>query len=316
MEKGNKEMDLFELINRGINLFRTIIIKCWNFLLSLIKFHFKNIIIILPFLIIGVSLSVYKSMKENRKQFAEFMLQINGNTDSYEVSDIIRVLGQTINPDTGNVVFAQTLKIDNYVVKKVYALNPFFVIDLNNNKTRDYVDYGNSFREDTLNSRMGNFLSVRIYAKGVTNFQEIQQKIVDYLIRNPYLIGVEQERIKSLQERIQALDIEIMALDSLRKEQLRNKNNLALQLDKSSVILGEESSYYKEMIEIKNQKNNLQAKLILQPNVVSVYSGVTVQADKSTISIFVKNVGLLYAFGLFLAFIVYYRKRIKALLKD
>jgi len=316
MENGNKELDLFELINRGFGIFKNLIKTGWNVFLSLIKFHVKNIFILLPFIIIGVSIAIYQTQKENRKQYAEFMLQINGKTNSYEVSDILKVLSQTINPDTSNVIFAKTLNLDTKAVEKVYSLKSFFVIDLNNNKTRDYIDYANSFKEDTSNSRMNDFLDIRISSKGEANYQEIQQKIVDYLMKNPYLISVENERMKAIQERMQTLNIEIAALDSMRDEQLKNKNNLTLQLDKSSILLGKESSYYKEMLDLKGQKSTLQAALILQPNVVSVYSGVEIRTDETTTSIFLKYIGYLYVLGLFIAMIIYYRKKIKSFLKD
>lgn len=316
MEKGNKELDLFELINRGLRLFKDILAKGWNFFLLFIKFHFKTAFIIIPFLIIGVSLSIYQSMKENRKQYGEFMLKVNGS-NSFVVSDIIKVLNQSVNPDTNNVVLAKLLNVQDISrVKKIYAINPSFVIDLNSNGTRDYVDYANAFVEDTLNSRMKNFLAVRIYSKGYIDFCDIQQRIVNYLIADPYLKNEAQERIKVAQGKIQALDVEIVALDSMRKQQMKDKNDLALELGKSSILLGKESSYYKEMMDLKDQKAKLQSDLDLQPNVVSIYSGVAISSEKSTIAIFLKDVGVLYAFGLFIAFIFRYRKRIKALLKD
>jgi hypothetical protein len=316
MEKENKELDLLELMSQGLLLLKNIIIKGWNILLFLIKFHIRIIFIILPFLILGVFLSFYQTTKENRKQNAEFMLHINGKTNCYEVADIINVLAQTINPDTNNVILSQILKIDSKDVKKVSAINSFFVIDLNNNKTRDYVDYGNSFREDTLNSRLDNFLDVKISSKGEANFQKIQEKIVEYLNADPYIKNVAQERLKAIQEKMHALDIEIAALDSMRIEQLKNKGSLSLQLDKSSILLGKESSYYKEMMDLKGQKANLQADLILQPNAISSYSGVSVKSDKPTSSIYLKNVFIFYLFGLVLAFLFFYRKKIKALLKE
>lgn len=315
MEKENKELDLFDLIVKGFNLVKVSFLRCWDLFLYIVKFQLKNIAIILPFLIIGGSLAVYQTQKEHRKQYGEFMLKVNG-ANSFVVSDIVNVLNQSVNPDTDNVVLAKILNVqDINKVKKISGINPFYVIDLNSNGTRDYVDYANTFVEDSLNSRMKNFLAIRIHSKGMIDFCDIQQRIVTYLLADPYLKNEAKERIKIIQGQIQALDVEIVALDSLRKQQLKDKNDLALELGKSSILLGKESSYYKEMMDLKGQKAKLQSDLDLQPNVVSIYSGVTIVPEKSTIAIFVKDIAVLYLFGLFVAFVFYNRKRIKALLK-
>lgn len=311
MENENREIDLFELLEKVFNFlkksFRIIWISCLRF----IRFHIRNIFYFLFFFAIALGLAFYFTQDKNKIFNADFIMQVNG-TNSYAVADIISVLSQNIDKES-NINFAKVLNVSKEDVCNVVGLESFFVIDLNNNRTRDYVDYSNSFVEDTLNSRMQNFLAIRILTKGPANHNKLQNSIIKYLRSDEYLKREELERIKVFNNAISAIDVEIQTLDRMRlAETIGTNTNLAL-LDKGVV---RETTYYQDMIDLKARRTHLIEELTLQRNVVTIYSGVKVSTKYADKNIFVYLFAFSYLLGLLISAFVRYRKNIlKAILK-
>ena len=312
METENKELDLFDLLGKAFAVCKNGINTVGNGILWLVRFKLKNWIVLSVFLMAGIAFAYYSYLPKNRKFNAEFRLQVNG-TNSFAVYDIIKALGQTIDVDSGNKSFAKTIGLKRDIVLPLRTIEPFYIIDLNNNKTPDYVDYGNSFKEDTLNSRMSNFLQIVITAKGKTNYNAIQKGIIDYLRKDPYLKREEVERINSLKQDIITLDTEIAALDSMRQEEFKN-NKFAMSFDKTSLII-QKPTYHTDIIDLKKRRLNLQENLDVQREVVTVYSQVFVNPVRTDNYIFITRIVAVYFLGFILVLLIAYRKKIKEVLK-
>lgn len=305
MEKENNEMDLLDLIRKVIDLVNSYLKYAFTLLLKIIKFHVRSFVYLLTFISLGVGATYYLTQDENTRYNADFMMQVNG-TNSYAVADIVDVLSQSIDKET-NVRFAKALNVPESVVKNVKGVESFFVIDLNNNRTRDYVDYNNSFVEDTLNSRMQNFLAIRIKTKGSANFKLLQNGIIKYLRSDEYLKREELERIKVIKNAISAIDVEIQTLDRMRlTETSDNGANLAL-LDKGVV---RETTYYQDMIDLKARRTHLYEELNLQRDVVTIYSGVKMSTVYSDKKILISFLALAYVLAMLLSLVVHFRKQI------
>lgn len=310
MNKEDKELDLFELISRLYNFLKDSVKFLIDEFLQFLRFNIKSILYIIFFAAFAVGVSFYLIDDDNIPLNGDFLIEVNGAKSS-AVADIVNVLAQSIDKD-GNSRFAKELNLNASEVKNIRALKTFSVIDRNNNRTRDYVDYDNSFIEDTLNSRMENYLCIRIEAKGPVNFSKFQAKIVDYLRSDEYLKREEKERTKIITERIFAIDHEILTLEQLRMSQTNNEK-LAF-IDKGIV---KETTYYNDMISLKAQKSSLQEQLNLQPHVVTVYSGVKISSDRVDYKIFAYLLIASYFLALIVSFLVRFRKKIyKVLVKS
>lgn len=302
-ENVNKEIDLFELLNR----FYAIFIASLNFVLSkflkFLRFNVKSIFYIIFFGVLAVGVGLYMTNDNNRPFDGDFLMEVNG-AKSGAVADIVDVLAQKIDKET-NARFASALGLNLSQVQTIQGLKTFAVIDLNNNRTRDYVDYDNSFVEDTLNSKMQNYLAIRIQTKGPADFNLIQKKIVEYLRADEYLKREEVERLKIINERIKAIELEIYTLEQLRMTQ---NGNDKLQFIGEGVV--KETTYFNDMIALKVQKSSLQEQLNLQRNVVTIYSGVKVLSSYNDFKIYVYLLIASYFIALISSFLVSYRKKV------
>lgn len=313
MEKENKEMDLFDLMEKMGSMCNKGFAKIGNALLWLIRFKLKNWLVLSVFTIAGFLLAFYHYLPENRTKYAEFRLQING-TSSFNVYDIISNLNQMIDVDNNNKSFAKLLNLDQEIVAPVQRIEPFFIIDLNTNKTPDYVDYTEAFEEDTLSCRMKNFLNIRIRVKGNSDYNAIQDALVNYLRKNPYLKREESERIEVIKNDIKVLEGEIAALDSMKRNDIKNSKYL-IGLDSTAFVF-QKPTYHSDIINLKKQKSNLQEELDLQANVVTIYSGVVVKPKRTDVFIFVSRMLPFILFGFILSLLITYRKKIKETLKS
>lgn len=312
MEKENKEMDLFDLFEKIGSKCKEWCCEFGNAMLWLIRFKLKNWLVLSVFTIVGFVLAYYSYIPENRIKYAEFRIQVNG-TNSFAVHDIVKVLNQKVDFDGGNQLLAQTLGLDQKIVAPVKKIEPFYVIDLNKNKTPDFVDYNVAFEEDTLSHRIPYFLNIRMEVKGLSDYDVIQKEIVEYLKEDPYLKAEGKERIRVIKDQITVLDDEIAALKNLRDKELLN-NKISLDFKKSSFIV-ESSSYSDKIVELEKDKSVLYENLSLQYDVVTNYSNVLVYNKRTNLFIFVSRMLPVILLGFLLALLITYRKEIKKALK-
>ena len=314
MENDNKELDLFDLIAKLGNAAKSGLNTTGKAFLWLIRFKLKNWLVLTVFTLIGLAWAIYCYLPENRIKYAEFRIQVNG-TKSYAVHNIVQVLGAKVDKDKGYKNFAKTIGLSTKVLSPLQKIEPFYVIDLNNNRTPDYVDYSDSFREDTLNSRMPDFLAIRMKVKGNGDYKVIQEAIVDYLRKDVYLKKEGVERIRSIKERLAVLESEIAVLQVLREKELLD-NKLSLNIEKLNLKLENTGYIYTEKIlHFEREKSNLQEYLSLQREVVTTYSDVNQRVKQSDVELFVSRMLPLILLGFIVALLLTYRKNIAKALK-
>ncbi|MBN2787138.1 MAG: hypothetical protein JXQ69_02335 [Paludibacteraceae bacterium] len=308
MEKENKELDLFDLIAKFFNAAKSALNKTANALLWLIRFKLKNWLVLTIFSLIGLAWATYAYLPAYRTKYIEFRVQVNG-AKSFQVYDIVQALSLKIDVLNDNKNFAKTIDLPHEVVAPVRSIQPFYVIDLNNNRTPDYVDYDGSFKEDSLNSRMINFLAIRVQIKGNTDFSALQKAIVNYLQKDTYLVKEEKERFRVLNEDIAVLAQEIAALKELREKELL-ENKLSLSFKKSAFIV-ENSGYTKQILQLEKEKSILKENLSLQKEVITTYSDVLISNKKTDIFVVASRLLSSVLVGFVLALFITYRKKIK-----
>ena len=314
MEENKKETDIFDIVIGFKDFFIKELKAIGKAFLWLIRFKLKNWLVLTVFTLIGLAWAIYCYLPENRVKYAEFRIQVNG-TKSFAVHNIVQVLGAKVDKDKGHKNFAKTIGLSTKVLSPLQKIEPFYVIDLNNNRTPDFVDYFGVFREDTLNSRMPNFLAIRMQVKGHGDFSQIQQAIVDYLRKDVYLKKEGVERIRVLKERLAVLEREIAVLQVLREKELLD-NKLSLNFEKLNLKLENTGYIYTEKIlHFEREKSNLQENLSLQREVVTTYSDVSQRVKQSDVEVFVSRMLPLILLGFIVALLLTYRKNIAKALK-
>lgn len=308
MEKENKEMDLFDLMSKMGSLCEKGLLKIGNALLWLIRFKLKNWLVLTIFSLIGLVWAVYAYLPAYRTKYIEFRVQVNG-AKSFQVYDIVKALSLKIDVLNDNKNFAKTIDLPQEIVAPVRSIQPFYVIDVNNNKTPDYVDYNGSFKEDSLSSRMANFLTIRVQIKGNTDFNALQKAIVNYLKKDPYLVKEEMERIRVLNDDIAVLEQEVAALKELREKDLL-ENKLSLSFKKSSFIV-ENTGYTKQILLMEKEKSVLKENLSLQKEVITTYSDVLISNKETDLFVIASRLLSSILVGFVLALFITYRKKIK-----
>lgn len=305
MEKANNEMDLFDFVEKLFQFTNKYLSKVIYTVKRFILFNVRNFVYVLLFIGIGVGLGFYFKQDENRTIYADFTMQVN-RINSFTVADIINVMSQKIDNES-NYRLAEALKIEKKEVNNIRGIKSFFIIDLNNNGTRDYIDYNNSFVEDTLNSRMTNIIAVRFETQNMANFSLLQSKLVECLRSDAYLNREEQERVKSIKEDINAIDVEILALEQMR---LKQSEGLALDLELIAQGIVRQTTYYQDMIDLKNRRTRLLEQLSLQRNIVTTYTGVKLDTKYSDKKIFIFFILSSYLFAIITLSLIKNRKRI------
>lgn len=307
MEKENKELDLFDLIKKVVEELKNTCTRLKSSFVKIFKFHLRYIYLLLAFVLVGVVAFYFLRKEECRTVNAEFTLQVNGTT-TQNVADIVKVLDQSLSPSENNAKFAKLLNLPEESVAKIRKIDAFFFIDLNNNGTRDYVDYKGTFKEDANNSIIQRFLRIRIVSKGKSDYQLIQKHIVQYLLNDAFLKKEGVERRRMLKDNMEALKIEINTLDTLRSREIRS-GVVLIQEGKEPV---KKSSYFEDMLNLKHQLSNYTAEYHTQLNIVTIYSGVKVKAKRTDIELFLIYVGGMYVLGILLSLIFAVRKKMKS----
>ncbi|MDR1678848.1 MAG: hypothetical protein LBR81_03630 [Prevotellaceae bacterium] len=315
MEKDNNELDLIDLLKLSVNFAKKALIWCLGVVLWIVRFHVKHIVLIGLFILLGIALFTYRYMPAHRNLNADFVMKINTET-SYEVYDIVGDLRQTIDREQ-NSQLAKILNLPPAVAAKVKDIQPCFVIDRHNNNTRDFIDYAGSFKEDSLDSRMKNFLAVRIWVKSGTDFTALQNSIVNYLKKNSYLEKKNVEKKIKLQERIKIVDKEIASLYDLRQQEVRGNDRtsyLAMENNRFSINDQSSYSYHQDLMNLNNNKINYESQL--KEEIVSIHSGVVISEHYTLKYLLTRSIIPFYLLGLFLALIVQFRRTIIKTIKE
>ncbi len=311
MENQEKELDLLALFKMFTDWVKKVIRWLTNNFLLFVSFNIKNWIIILIIIVLGISLSIYKSQPQHRKYYAEFLLEVKG-TSNFIVKDMLEVVFDQIDDDNKlkKESLLKTIHLTEDDVDKIYDAGLFYAIDLNNNGNIDFIDYSDSFKEDSVNVKISDLLDVVICTRGELDYQNLQEKLISYLNHNTDLLKGRTTWVKKTNSMISTLDVEISTLDSLRNAQIKKTGSgvMTAGLGKDNILV--QTSYYQDMIGLKSKKMELQEELNNSSAAVFPHSSVRVKKVDTKPFIFFKWIGFCYGIGLFLILVVRKRKNI------
>jgi len=313
MEKQTKELDLLDLIKELFSFIAHLFIKVGTSFLWILRFVIKYYIIFLLSFAIGIGLFFFLKSPKQRLYNADFIIHLNVS-NCFVVSDIVESINEIIKTDKD--LLAKTLRIDKQDAKKIEIIHAFYVIDLNNNGTPDYIDYKRKYKEtDVNNIRMTERLCVRVVTKSKIDTEALQKGIIYFLLENQFMDKETLARNKLIRENIKALDKEIAELDSLRRIEYKNGSQISIKMGET-LMLGEKKTYHKEILDLVAQKEVLQSRISLRPDAINIDSPVKVTEGYPDFLMFVLLTGGFLLIGFFIALIIEYRQQMIKVLKE
>jgi len=268
-----KEITLMDIVGLCSKLARAIVLKIKNFIVWFIRFIFKGKWILLTAAALGFLFSIYQSRPANLYYKGEVEMRFN-IYDAYFYKDLINTLN--LYCDTKErTSLTNTLNISNSQAQSIVSINSYFYIDLMSDGTPDEIDYKNKFNPaDTLNRRMKDRLRLVVMSKDTTLYPVLINKLKGYFAQNMVITGDNIVRLQQIDERIEEIVYEIRMLDSLRKiEYFRQVPTYQAKLDGGLYLNEKERKlYHNDMLNLENQKKELQWEKEVQPESVRFMS--------------------------------------------
>lgn len=312
MEKQTKELDLLDLLKELFSFIGSLFKKTGKAFLWILRFVIKYYIIFLLSFAIGIGLFFFLKSPKQRLYNADFIIHLNVS-NCFVVSDIVESINEIIRTDKD--LLAKLLQIDKQDAKKIETIHAFYVIDLNNNGTPDYIDYKRKYKEtDVNNMRMTERLCVRVVTKTKIDIEALQKGIIYFLLENQFLDKETVDRNRIIRGNIKALDKEIAELDSLRRIEYKNGSQISIKMGET-LMLGEKKTYHKEILDLVAQKEVLQSRISLRPSAINIDSPVKITEKYSDFLMFVLLLGGFLFVGFLIALIIEYGQQIISLLK-
>lgn len=312
--ENNKEMDLFDLIEKIGNLFARFFKFLTKTSLQALKFNIKKAYIIIPFIIIGFFIAQYLINPKNRTYYAEFRLKVNVS-DSHSFYSLIESLNTLVEfyPDSA----AKTLNISQSEIKKIREIKPGFLIDNNNNGTPDFVDFEDNFEEkDTLSVRMNEYLGVRIDGRSRLGYEKIQEKIISYLNNEPYS-KKETEVYQHIQlQKASEIENQIKSLTQHSNSSDFDPNTNKIKIEENTVSLKKNTSYTKELINLMKLQEEIIKNNQIYSDAVTAISPVVVKTKHGKVFYYSVIIGFMYLMSIIVGLLISNKKDVVKFLKE
>lgn len=271
MEEKNNEIDLLELF-RAINN-RLVRFFSWlrNLVLYAIYFLIKNIYLYIATLVISIGLSyTYINILKNKVCRTTLVAQSNVVSNS-EIIPIINNIQKALK--SGNHEYIATeFKCSIEDVKKIKDIEALYVIDKNDDKIADFIDFdkqlANKSAADTNFVALETEFAIKLDYSDTSIIKVIKKGLLNYLSRNKYLIERDTLNRNQLKALIDKTNNELNEFDSLQTNY--NKfvvnNPYGGQDLKSQLLMVNEKDVklmYKDILTLFNQKQYFESKYAL-----------------------------------------------------
>jgi len=273
-ESTNKELDLLELIT---NLFRTLghlILSAGRLLLSGVLFLFRK------WLPLGISIMIGIGITYAVKKFLPpvYSTEMTCRTNAMPNADIIAYINRLHSFClTKNInALSESLSIPAEKAEMITDIQAFWVVDMNNDETPDYVDYKNKHNVyDTVNLRMRDRFVVRARFKSLNDLQGIRDGFTSYINDNPLFKERNNVRLRQIDELTIRYNYDIKQLDSLQKiKYYEETKNMIPGKTGQMVFLQEQKTQlvYEDIYRLYAQKQGLEIEKAIYSDIISILS--------------------------------------------
>lgn len=325
-KSSSDEIDLIELFNRMGNSIKKFFINIFKYFFNaifiVIKFLYKNAIKIGVFTIIGfITGALFYFLSD--KQYSSDMVASSNSLRNDEMINYINNLDGLCKA-RNYLELGNFLKIDQISASKIKSIRAFWGFDRNRDGLADYIDYNGNYdisARDTIQKRLWDRFYLKASVTDETIFPKLKDGVYNYIITNPYVLEMNQTRLKQQTEMIEHVNIEIKKLDSLEKYEYFNQNRVVPQVGANQTILFTEKDrklYHKEIFELYNQRNELETKITVKKDPITVIQDFTpLSKVENTLFSYILKYGIVgFIVGILTMFLWLYGKKIhKALIE-
>jgi hypothetical protein len=213
---GNDEIDLMELFRRMGNSIGRALTSVGKGLLKSSVFLVRNWLPLGLSILAGIGLSLILMRASPSFYTTEMVLKVNSATASEMIQYLNRL--HLFFVDRNEAAIEEALSLEKGKSKEILDVQAFWIIDQNNDKIPDFVDYKNTHSVyDTINVRMSDRLNISIKVTTTGNLLDIKQGIMAFINNDSLLLQKNRLRLKQNAEMISRIKSDIYLLDSLQK---------------------------------------------------------------------------------------------------
>ena len=316
---SNDEVDLLELFRR---IGRTV--SKWfraignGFLIS-IFFLLRNIVPLTVSLLIGVGVSYILKWSSKPLYKSEIILRSN-TVSSSEMISYFNKLGLLLEEENYDAV-SDLMSIPRAKVITLKDLKALWMVDQNNDKIPDYIDYKyRSAANDTINERIDDRFAIVVSVADPSDLPLIRNGFLAFVKKDEILKIQNDFRLRKTDELLERLNYDIEQLDSLQEiKYYEETKNLKPQEGGQIVFLQEQKTQlvYEDIYNLYSRKQILDEEKDVFPEIITVISDFFQPLKRFNGGFFYGKVIIPIFFGLMLIFLIINRnrKRLKELYK-
>ncbi len=306
------EIDLIDIFNRIGKWFRKCLITIGNGILKCLAFMYHNFLILIISIIIGFVVSYI--LKQSEKPLYKSEITFKNNT--IENADMISHFNQlgSLVAKKSNQEIATSLSISDSEASDLVELSAYWVIDINNDKIPDYVDYkGKHNPGDTINVRMPDRFVIEVASLDPMNLSNIREGLIRYAKNNPLTETSNNQRIKDLNELINRANIDIQELDSLQKVKYFEETRRKISEGGQIVLFQEQQTqlFYRDIQNLISQRQSYEKEMALYPDVVSVISDFSPSSTRVNTAFYYSKITVPLSFFLAIVLLLLFKNRKK-----
>jgi hypothetical protein len=283
-DTANKEIDLLELVQ---NIFRTL--GSWlgfltRLILTSVVFLFRKWLPLSMSLIVGIGVTYALKKTLPPVYSSELTCRTNAVADADIISYINRLHSFCLTKNIN--ALSESLSMPPEKAVKISDIQAFWVIDMNNDMTPDYVDYKNKYNiYDTINLRMQDRFVVRARFSNIEDLSLIREGFFSYIKNNPIFRERNNVRLKQIDELTVRYNYDIVQLDSLQKiKYYEETKNMIPGKTGQMVFLQEQKTQlvYEDIYKLYQQKQGLELEKAIYSEIVSPLSDFAVPVKPLT----------------------------------
>lgn len=310
---SNDEIDLLELFRRIGKTVSKWLRAAGSGLLITVFFLIRNIALLIISILLGVGVSYIFKWSSKPLYKSEITLKSNTVSSSEMISyfNRLRVLLEEENYNA--VSNLMSIPLEKAVILK--DLKALWMVDQNNDKIPDYIDYKNrSTPFDTINQRIEDRLAIVVSVADPSSLPLIRDGFLAYVNKDEILKIQNDFRLRKTDELLERLNYDIEQLDSLQKiKYYEETKNLKPKEGGQIVFLQEQKTQlvYEDIYNLYSRKQILDEEKDVFPEIITVISDFFQPVKRFNGGFFYGMVIIPMCFGLMIIFLILSQNRKK-----
>jgi len=318
--RQSDEIDLLDLLRKMFKAIGRGLKTVGRCLLFMIVFLIKKWIPLGLSVIAGVGISFLIMSITEYYYISDLTLRTNAVSNS-DMIDYVNKIHTFCKEDNLSEI-AQSFSVDDELAKKIKDLQAYWIIDVGNDGTPDYIDLDNNHdAQDTINVRMPRRFVVRVKTIAPQELTKIRDGLFFYINDNDLFRQQNDIRLEQEKEMLDRVNYEIEQLDSLQKvKYFEETRRLSPQKEGQLIFLQELKTQllHENIYSLFRRKQSYERDLNIYSDVVTLLSDYTSHSKPENGVLYYSNIVIPVLLGLTLLIVVIYdnRKKLKEVLEN